>query len=374
MNEATKPDWAQSNSAPVRQTILAVDDQSENLEVLRAILHRDYKVVAARGGGQALKVASSGAPPDLILLDIDMVDMTGYELCRQLKSIESLKRIPVIFVTSLGEELDEALGFEVGGVDYITKPVSPRIVLARIKAQLALANQSRELERRVLERTAELAQAQDIAIYSLSILAEFRDNDTGAHILRTQEYVRLLVEGLSSRPDRPAELDPKTATLLYKSAPLHDIGKVGIPDSILLKPDKLSAAEFEIMKSHARLGNEVIMGAEKALGVEADLSFLKQARDITISHHEKWDGSGYPRGLSGRNIPLSGRIMAIADVYDALSSKRVYKPALPHEKVMEIMLQGKARHFDPTIFEAFTSVLGRFRKVAETINGPVDPA
>jgi putative two-component system response regulator len=351
-----------------RQKILIVDDQIENLEILRGILQREFRVKAALNGSQALGVVASSDPPDIVLLDIQMPDMTGYEVCREIKGRPGSRHIPVIFVTSLDEEANEALGFELGGVDYITKPVNPMLVLARVKTQLALANQNRVLERRVAERTAELAKAQDIAIYSLSVLAEFRDDETGAHILRTKEYVRILVEALARVQGYGELLDQASLSLLYKSSPLHDIGKVGIPDSILLKPGKLSEAEFAMMKTHAAIGHEVIVKAEKAHAADEGLSFFRFAREITISHHEKWDGSGYPAGLSGQAIPLSGRIMAIADVYDALSSKRVYKPAFPHEQVMAIMAEGKGKHFDPAIFGAFVSVVGDFRAASDRVD------
>ncbi len=350
-----------------RQTILVVDDQSQNIEVLRAILHRDYRVKAALNGGQALEIVGSSEPPDIILLDIQMPGMTGYDVCREVKKNLGTRRIPVILVTTLDEEANEALGFEAGGVDYITKPVNPMLVLARIRTHLALANQSLELERRVVERTAELAKVQDIAIFSLSVLAEFRDDETGAHILRTKEYVRLLVETLVHHPDFQDRLDETSASLLYKSSPLHDIGKVGIPDSILLKPGKLTEGEFAMMKNHAIYGHEVILKSERALEAEEGLSFFRFAREITISHHEKWDGSGYPAGLAGQAIPLCGRIMAVADVYDALSSKRVYKPAFSHEKVMEIMLEGRGRHFDPAILDTFVSIVPKLQGAAERI-------
>lgn len=349
------------------QTILVVDDVAANIDVVKAVLYKDYRVKAALNGERALEIALSDEPPDLILLDVQMPGLSGFDVCRELKSNASSKMIPVIFVTSLDEPADEALGFEVGGVDYVTKPISPTTVLARVKTHLALANQNRELERRVLERTIELSKTQDVAIYGLSVLAEYRDDETGAHILRTREYVRILANRLMLHPSYKKYLDRETVELLYKSSPLHDIGKVGVPDSILLKPGKLTSQEFDIMKRHAEYGSEVITKAEAALKVQENLSFLRIAREITISHHEKWNGTGYPRALEGEAIPLSGRIMAIADVYDALISKRVYKPALPHEKVMGIMAEGRGGHFDPDLFDVFREVSGDFHRVADEL-------
>lgn len=348
-----------------KQSILVVDDSPENIEVLRAVLTDEYRIKAARSGIRALELARSPEPPDLILLDVQMPGLSGLEVCRELKSAPSTRAIPVVFVTSLDEPGAEVLGFEAGGVDYVTKPISPITVRARVRTHLALANQNRELERRVAERTLELSKTQDVAIYGLSVLAEYRDDETGAHILRTREYVRVLAERLLTHPGLKGLLDPHTVELLYKSSPLHDIGKVGIPDGILLKKGPLTPEEFEIMKRHAQYGSEVIAKAETALKVEENLSFLRIAREITISHHERWDGKGYPRGLSGEAIPLSGRIMALADVYDALISKRVYKPALPHGEVLRIMAEGRGSHFDPLLFDAFREVSGDFLRIAE---------
>lgn len=211
------------------------------------------------------------------------------------------------------------------------------------------------------ERTAELHQTRDVSILGLASLAETRDNETGAHILRTQRYVKALAEEVRKLPQYSEQLDDETIDLLYKSAPLHDVGKVGIPDAILLKPGKLTDEEFEIMKGHARIGGEALRVAESQLGSN---SFLRLAREIAESHHEKWDGSGYPRNLSGTDIPLSGRLMAVADVYDALISKRVYKPGMPHEKARAIIVEGRGKHFDPDIVDAFIILEQRFIEIA----------
>jgi putative two-component system response regulator len=264
---------------------------------------------------------------------------------------------------------DEQKGFDVGCVDYITKPISPPIVLARVKTHLLLKSardflkdQNVFLEAEVARRTREVQVVQDVTIMAMGSLAETRDNETGNHIRRTQNYVRALAEKLKEDPKFAPVLDDATIEMLYKSAPLHDIGKVGIPDRILLKPGKLTPEEFEIMKTHTTLGRDAILAAEGKL--DSPSSFLRCAREIAYSHQEKWDGSGYPEGLVGPIIPFSARLMAVADVYDALISKRVYKPPFPHEKAVEIIREGRGKHFDPEIVDAFMQVTDKFRQIA----------
>ncbi len=355
-----------------QKTILIVDDEPVNLIVLSNLLKSDYRVIAARSGEQALARARGDARPDLVLLDIMMPDMDGYTVCAELKSHAATRDIPVIFVTAMSDEIDEMKGLELGAIDYITKPISPVIVSARVRNHLALksvqdalANQNLILEERVQARTRELAETQDITIFALASLAETRDNETGNHIRRTQHYVRVLAETLSRTEKYAAELSAENIQLLYKSAPLHDIGKVGIPDNILLKPGKLTGDEFAIMKTHAALGEEAIAAAEAEFGTTGT-AFLRYAREIAECHHEKWDGSGYPKGLAGEEIPLSGRLMALADVYDALISKRVYKPAFGHHKAKAIILDGRGTHFDPAVVDAFLAVEQQFVEIAGT--------
>jgi putative two-component system response regulator len=351
-----------------KSTVLVVDDNPENLTVMNALLRGRYRVRVATGGPQALEVARK-APPDLILLDIMMPGMDGYEVCRRLKAEPALAGIPVIFLTARAQTEDEQRGFDLGAVDYITKPISPPIVLARVKSQLLL-KQSRDfladhnafLEAEVQARTRQVGRIQDTTIIAMASLAETRDNETGNHIRRTQSYVRALARKLRSHPRLGAGLTEAVIDLLYKSAPLHDIGKVGIPDRILLKPGKLDDDEFAIMKTHARLGYEAIVKAERQL--EGEAGFLAFAHEIALCHHEKWDGSGYPQGLAGAAIPLSARLMAIADVYDALISRRVYKPPFPHERTVEIIGQGRGSHFDPEMVEAFFEIAAEFREIA----------
>lgn len=354
-----------------KQTVLIVDDAPENLALMSSILKDQYKIKMANNGERALKLALSGTPPDIILLDIMMPVMDGYEACKQLKTNQQTRDIPVIFLTAKTEVEDEMHGFELGAVDYITKPISPPVVMARVQTHLQLKrvrdflrNQNEFLEAEVARRTKEIVAVQEVTILAMASLAETRDNETGNHIRRTQHYVKTLAEKLRGHPRFSHYLDDdKTIDLLFKSAPLHDIGKVGIPDRILLKPGRLNEEEFEIMKTHTTLGRDAIHEAEQRLGF--DLPFLTIAKEIAYSHHEKWSGTGYPESLSGDDIPVSGRLMAIADVYDALISKRVYKEGMQHEKAVQIIVEGKDSHFDPDMVAVFVEIADQFQAIAE---------
>ncbi len=322
-------------------------------------------------GPSALRVAASADPPELILLDVMMPGMDGFEVCRRLKDDAATRDIPVIFVTTKNEVEDETFGFKLGAVDYITKPISPSIVLARVKAQVelrrireALAQQNEVLEARVRERTEELALTQEATMVSLASLAETRDNETGRHIIRTQSYVRILAERLASTAKFSRMLDPATLDLIVKSTPLHDIGKVGIPDAILLKPARLTEAEFEIMKTHTVLGRDALLRAENLFRRKTRSSFFRFARDIAYCHHEKWDGTGYPEARTGDNIPLPARLMALADVYDALVTPRVYKQAQGHAEATSILSRERGKQFDPEVLDAFLELEGRFQNIA----------
>jgi putative two-component system response regulator len=352
-----------------KQSILIVDDTPDNLALMTGLLKDTYKTRVANNGERALTLAATLPYPDLILLDIMMPGIDGYEVCRRLKQESATAEIPIIFLTAKTEVEDEQKGFDVGCVDYITKPISPPIVLARVKTHLLLKSardflkdQNAFLEAEVARRVKEVQTVQDTTIMAMGSLAETRDNETGNHIRRTQHYVRVLAERLRQNPKHSKDLDDATIEMLYKSAPLHDIGKVGIPDRILLKPGKLTPEEFEIMKTHTTLGRDAILAAERQL--DAPSSFLRYAREIAYSHQEKWDGSGYPEGMVGPLIPLSARLMAVADVYDALISKRCYKAAFAHEKAVEIIREGKGKHFDPDIVDAFEECLDEFGKIA----------
>lgn len=352
-------------------TVLVVDDVPDNLVVMGSLLGDIYQVKVANRGERALRIARSEKAPDLILLDIMMPGMDGYEVCRQLKADAATRDIPVIFLTAKNGPDDEALGLELGAVDYITKPISPPIVLARVKTHLAmkraqdfLRDQNEFLESEIEKRTREVRVIQDVTVHVLTSLAETRDSDTGNHIRRTQHYVKVLAQELGSRARFAAALgNEKIVASLFKSAPLHDIGKVGIPDRILLKPGPLDPQEFEIMKTHAKLGRDAIIQAERELGME--VPFLRYAKEIAYSHHERWDGKGYPEGLSGEAIPLSARLMAVADVYDALISRRVYKMPMPYEQATQIVANGRGSHFDPDVVDAFMRIRDTFQAIAE---------
>lgn len=357
-------------SSDSKATILAVDDTLANIEVVKGVLSQDYVVQVALKGEVALKIVDKHKP-DLILLDIMMPEMDGFEVCQVLKANPETQDIPIIFLTAKSQEEDETKGLALGAVDYITKPISPPILQERVKNHLLLkqskdflAKQNEVLEERVIERTTQLAELQDVAMVAMGALAESRDPETGNHIRRTQHYVKALATELAKLPKYADFLQPDVITSLYKSAPLHDIGKVGVVDSILLKPGKLTDEEFEEMKNHTTYGRDAIVAAETSMD-RAD-NFLTFAKEIAYSHHEKWDGSGYPQGLSGEDIPLSARLMAVADVYDALISKRVYKPPFTHEKAISIISEGRGSHFDPQMVDSFLDIAEQFNQIAQT--------
>ncbi|MDU1141888.1 HD domain-containing phosphohydrolase [Aeromonas rivipollensis] len=351
-------------------TILIVDDSPENLMVLTELLSPTYRVLAAQSGEKCLRIASGETRPDLILLDVMMPGMDGYEVLRQLRINPETHRIPVVLLTALADPQSEEFGLSLGAVDYITKPIKPVIVQARVRTQLeakqsrdGLQDQNAALEAEVARRMAENDLIQQVSIRALAHLAEIRDPETGNHILRTQAYVRLLASALAGHPRFAGTLSPAYIDLLSRSAPLHDIGKVGIPDQILLKPGKLTPEEWQIMRTHAKLGSDAIEEAERDM--EQPLAFLTLAKEIAHWHHEKWDGSGYPDGLCGDAIPLSARLMALADVFDALINARVYKPAMSYEEARALILSGSGRHFDPDIAAAFDSHFEQFVTIAE---------
>jgi putative two-component system response regulator len=353
-----------SNDLPGREDkILLVDDNTTNLQLLHETLDGlGYKLLIAKNGKTALAIAGK-AKPSLVLLDIMMPEMDGYEVCRRLKSDEKTSQIPVIFISALADEEDEAKGLGLGAVDYITKPIKPELIRARVHNHLELKRHQDHLEKLVEERTRRLALTQAVTIESLATLAEYRDPETGGHIKRTQNYVKALAVKLKDHPRFRDVLQDDTIELLYLSAPLHDLGKVGVRDNVLLKAGQLTDEEFEEMKKHTVYGEEALRITEQKLGRD---SFLHFAREIAHTHQEKWNGSGYPQGLKRDEIPLSGRLMALADVYDALISKRVYKPPFPHEKAVEIIVEGKGKHFDPDIVDAFLELEDTFRNIALT--------
>ena len=348
-----------------------MDDIPENLGVLgELLLGAGYLVKAANSGGAALRYAIRDPRPDLILLDVRMPEIDGYEVLRRLREDPATRDIPVIFLTALGDAQDVAYGLRLGAADYIAKPIQPEVVLARVRTQIEtklarewLQDQNAFLEAEVARRMAENEMIQSVGIRALAHLAEIRDPETGNHILRTQGYVRLLATRLKTQPRFAAILSDRYIELLTRSAPLHDIGKVGIPDHILLKPGKLDAEEWEIMKTHTLLGAMAIELAER--DIEQPVEFLVLAKEIAHWHHERWDGTGYPEGLAGDAIPLSARLMALADVFDALISRRVYKPPLPYEQARDIVAAGRGSHFDPDAVDAFLDAFEEFEAIAQ---------
>ncbi|WP_338365640.1 two-component system response regulator [uncultured Pseudoalteromonas sp.] len=323
-----------SNDKP---RILIVDDEPANLKVMREVLGSQYRMSFAKSGAAALALLEK-EQPKLILLDIMMPDMNGFEVCEILKSTPKLSHIPVIFVTALGDESDEFKGFELGAVDYITKPISPAIVRARVKTHLSLV------------QAEQLKQAHVDLVNRLGRAAEYKDTDTGEHIARMSQYSKLLALEFG--------MDEHQAELLRQAAPMHDVGKIGIPDAILLKPGRLTPEEFDHMKQHAVIGAQILANSSSAL--------LQLAHKLALEHHEKWDGSGYPNGLKGEQISVEGRIVAIADVFDALTSKRPYKEAWSVEEALEHMQTQAGKHFDPHLINLFVNNLDAIIAIKNT--------
>jgi len=356
-----------------RETILAVDDMSMNLDILVGLLKDQYRVKVARSGERALHMAREREPPDLILLDIMMPGMDGFEVCRRLKADAALTDVPVIFVSALTETMDKVKAFGVGAVDYLTKPFHGEEVLARVSTHLELhrlrrelAEHNRELESRVKQQVEEIAAGQFATIFALSKLAESRDDDTGQHLERVRTFCRLLATRLREHRARGGCIDDAFIENISRASPLHDIGKVAIPDSILLKPGRLTADEFEFMKTHT------LHGARTLEAVHAQYpgnTFVQMGIEIARSHHEKWNGKGYPDGLQGEQIPVSARIMALADVYDALRSERCYKSAFPHRESCAIIVDDSGEHFDPELVAAFQALESEFEAIRDEMDG-----
>ncbi|WP_428309977.1 HD-GYP domain-containing protein [Hydrocarboniphaga sp.] len=332
-----------------RPLLLLVDDTPFNLEVLRGILGERYRLRLALDGEQALEQALAEPRPKLILLDVTMPGMDGYEVCRRLKLNPATRQVPVIFVTALNDVEDEALGFEVGAVDYIVKPVSAPIVLARVMNHLRLSDQEQHLRDLVNERTAALDESRLQIIRRLGRAAEYKDDETGFHVIRMSYYARLLAQACGA--------DEGWCNSLFHAAPMHDIGKIGIPDRILQKPGKLVEEEWDIMRRHPAIGARIIG--------EHDSEILMLAASVALSHHERWDGSGYPQGLSGDAIPLEGRIVALADVFDALTAARPYKPAWPIDQALSYIQAQAGLHFDPQLVPLFIGLLPEIEKIMQ---------
>ncbi|GAA6132340.1 two-component system response regulator [Halopseudomonas sabulinigri] len=319
-----------------RRTLLLVDDEPSNLHVLRHILQDDYRLLFARDGERALELAGTERP-DLILLDVMMPGMTGYQVCELLKANPLTDSIPVIFVTALSNVEDEIRGFELGAVDYISKPVSSPIVRARVRTHLSLV------------RADVLRETRLNIVQCLGMAAEYKDNETGLHVIRMSHFSRVIALA--------AGFSEEDADEILHAAPMHDVGKIGIPDAVLQKPGKLDAQEWQIMREHPEIGAQIIG--------DHDASLLQMARRIALSHHEKWDGTGYPKGLAGEDIPVEGRIVAIADVFDALTSQRPYKEAWPVQKAVELIRSERGKHFDPELVDCFLSQLDAIVEIKE---------
>jgi putative two-component system response regulator len=360
----------------IKRTLLVIDDISDNLQQMHEALCDTYLIKQATSGAAGLKIALSDTPPDLILLDVMMPEVDGYEICRRLKATPATQHIPVIFVTTEPNTLEEEKGFALGAVDYISKPISPPIVKARVKTHLALNDSKNTLLQHTTDAShfdhqhagqinqlyQELHSRQDVTILAMATLAEPHEQDNANHIRRIQTYVKTLAERLQHHPRFAAVLTQPYIALLYKSASLHDIGKIGIPEHILTKQGALSSEEFEMMKEHTTLGRNAIEQAQKQFGVEED--FLVCAKEIAYSHHERWDGSGYPEGLVGEKIPVSARLMALADVYDALICNKNYRPALSHNEAVDIIKADDGNMFDPDVLSAFFATEATFKAIA----------
>jgi putative two-component system response regulator len=352
-----------------KNSLMIIDDEPVNLDYFRAVLGKQgYHVLTFPRGEPALKSAAK-SPPDLIVLDIRLPDIDGFEVCRRLKDNPVLKEIPVIFLSALHGTREKVKAFAAGGADYVTKPFPLQEILARIENHLKLRRQSLALERQNIDlemrvhcSDKELLQAQLSTIHALAELMESRDVETRGHIDRTSSYCRLLASKMMKLPAYSAIIDKHFVRDIQHASPLHDIGKFGIPDSILLKPGKLSREEFETMKTHVLIGERTLA---KALKQYPGNDFLRMGREIARFHHEHWDGSGYPDGLAGSKIPVSARIMALSDVYDALRSERPYKSGFSHENSREIIIEGSGNHFDPGVVEAFAAIENDFRAIHE---------
>ena len=363
------------------EKVLMVDDNPANLQVLQATLEgRGYRLLAARDGSSALTVTAKAAP-DLILLDIMMPDMDGYEVCRRLKSDPATYEIPIIFLSALTQTEDKVKGLELGAVDYITKPFQPEEVIARVNThltlrclqqQLSAANAeltelNQNLEKKVEERSKELLLSRDAIIFAMAKMTEARDDDTGKHLERICKYVEILARELAKTD---SDITESWIGIVVKTAALHDIGKVGIPDGILLKKGRLTPKEREIMETHPAIGGDTLLELREEM--EGGGPFLSRAIEITLGHHEKWDGSGYPFGMQGEAIALSARLVAVADVYDALVSKRVYKPGMSHEDASRIIEEGAGKHFDPRVVAAFLARQEDFQHIAVTMSDDIE--
>jgi putative two-component system response regulator len=358
-----------------RYKIILVDDNAATLDMGKSLLKTSYEVYPAPSAEKLFQILENVAA-DLILLDIEMPEMNGYETIKKMKADPRFTEIPVIFLTAKSDEGSELEGFELGAADYVSKPFSGPLLLKRIEHQLLIMSQKRHLlesqaalqnyadnlEDMVREKTAEVFSLQNAVLATVSDLVEFRDEITGGHITRTQLYLQALIEELIRQGASREEVSRIDMDFFLPSAQLHDVGKIGISDMILNKPGKLEPEEFEIMKTHVQIGINAI---QKIMSETEEHAFLHHALLIAGTHHEKWDGTGYPKGLKGLEIPIDGRLMAIADVYDALISERSYKEAFTHKEASKIIEDGAGTHFDPVLVEMFKNAKGEFEKIAQ---------
>ncbi len=351
-----------------KKKIMVVDDNVTNLNIARKALEDSYEVVLLLNGPKALKVLEKNKP-DLILLDVEMPDMNGFEVIEKIKAMGSpYDEIPVIFVTAKDDTNSEFEGLDLGAVDYVIKPFSFPLLLKRVELHLKLHQQQQELqdyslnlETMVEAKTETIQKLQYAIVHVLADMVERRDGSTGGHLVRTTEYLKVLLKQAKEQEVYPEQLKNVSIEVYANASQLHDVGKISIPDSILLKDERLSNIEYEYMKTHTTIGEEALRFAMESL---EDPTFLEIAADFVGAHHEKWDGTGYPRGLSGEDIPMAGRLMAIADVYDALISRRAYKESFPHEKAVKIILEGSGTHFDPVLVQVFREVHPAFEEIA----------
>ena len=352
-----------------KATILIVDSSTDNLVFMEGLLQERHHVKLARSGADALRIVRQAPRPDLVLIDTTLPDMDGFTLHQEMRSGFLSAEIPVIYLTLASAPDDERRALREGAADVVAKPFAPEVLQARVATHLQLRaarallrDQHRHFEHLVAERTREAALMQDATIVAMASLAEMRDENIASHIRRTQHYVMALARELRFHAAYTAELSDENIALLFRAAPLHDIGKVAVADAILFKPGPLSDSEMAQMKKHTVFGRDAIAGVERTLGCSN--AFLRYAREITYSHQERWDGSGYPQGLAGKAIPLSARLMAVADVYDALISRRLYRPAFTHETAVELIRQGRGEHFDPDVVDAMLAIEEKFKAIA----------
>ena len=349
-----------TNIGNTRPTVLVVDDVDMNIMILEEILKDNYTVISAGNGVRALEVLRRiPVLPKIILLDVFMPEMNGYEMLEVMKTDHALRRIPVIFITTSDSET-EALS--AGAVDFISKPFLPEIVKLRVKNQIELKNYSDSLEAMVAEKAAEITLTLNNTLQTMANIIEYRNLESGSHVKRTQLFSQALIDYvLLSSLSYAEELKTLEPDIINKSVALHDVGKIGIPDKILLKPGRLDHEEFEVMKTHTTIGKNII----ESILTNTDGIYLQHCRDICYCHHERFDGTGYPRGLAGYNIPLSARIVSLVDVYDALVCARVYKAAMSYDEALDIIKEGRGTQFDPLLTDAFFAVADTFKQISQ---------